>query len=447
MTTRILDLTAVANDNPFLPSDTVQGSFFTKVSGADAEVFTGEIYGTDTVWRCDDVLPNAFTVDLFLPQINFNSRGPVFVNSAGNGIGFLIRDSDVRVFEYAGNVLTGGALATYSATVVSNDTITVEANQSAGAYGIKQNGTLIATYSQPGLSSLFAGFTLRGGTFRTFTLTYTSGVAINTSPADIRVTESRTVRITALGTSLTTGNVDVYVNANTNAAITPSAVTLISGNTYDVVFTVTDAYAGLKYDLTGYPVIISTPDGDATSGNIPYLPRDGYDFVNPTSVPGDVVVISGTLDTTDQAEWDTVGGTVEVNNDLTFTFTGEDPDGVTFDLRIWDSSDSTWGDFATQTFTTDAVTPVGNGSANDLKQEVLGLLGYAGALPDRELRWYLANGATIAQLNDAKKQFIIARGITFKSMNDSWKEYLVSLGYSGALSDMEKQFWSDGGPP
>jgi glutamate dehydrogenase/leucine dehydrogenase len=84
---------------------------------------------------------------------------------------------------------------------------------------------------------------------------------------------------------------------------------------------------------------------------------------------------------------------------------------------------------------------------NDLKNTELAVRGFTGALPDKELRFYLANGATIAQINDAKKQFIIAAGITFKSLSDSWKEYLVSLGYSGTLNDMEKAFWFDGGPP
>lgn len=185
-----------------------------------------------------------------------------------------------------------------------------------------------------------------------FTVAPSNAVTIGTTPSDIRVTESRTVRITALGTALNTGNVGAYINSKTNAALTPSAVTLVSGNTYDVTFAVTDAYAGLKYDLTGYPVIISTPDGDATSGNIPYLPVTGNDFVNITAGPGDFTVSLGALASGDQIEWETLGGDIDVDDECIITYTGADPDGLTFDVRAWDDTDDTWGDFATQTLTT-----------------------------------------------------------------------------------------------
>lgn len=179
-----------------------------------------------------------------------------------------------------------------------------------------------------------------------------SGVTVDDSPDDIRVTESRTVRITTLGASLTTGNVDVFINSDANTALTPSAVTLVSGNTYDVAFAVTDEYAGLKYSATGYPVIISTPDGDATSGNIPYLPVTGNDFVNITAGPGDFTVSLGALASGDQIEWETLGGDVDVDDECIITYTGADPDGLTFDVRAWDDTDDTWGNFATQTLTT-----------------------------------------------------------------------------------------------
>lgn len=178
------------------------------------------------------------------------------------------------------------------------------------------------------------------------------GVTIDEEPVDIRVTEGRTFTITGLGTVLTTGNVDAYVNADTNAAITPNSVTNTTGDTYEVVITVPDAYAGLKYDLTGYPVIISTPDGDATSGNIPYLPVTGNDFVNITVGPGDFTVSLGALASGNQIEWETLGGDVDVDDECIITYTGADPDGLTFDVRAWDDTDDTWGAFATQALTT-----------------------------------------------------------------------------------------------
>lgn len=315
MTTRILDLTAVANDNPFLPSDTVQGSFFTKVSGADAEVFSGEIYGADTVWRCDDVLPNAFTVDMFFPQVNGNSRGSVFVNSAGNGIGFLIRDADIRVFEYASNVLTGSALATYSATVVTNDTITVEANQSAGTYGIKQNGTLIATYNQSGLSSLFAGFTLRGGTFRTFTLNYGTTTSIDSYPSIVRSGQTGVAYNT---TGLTS------VSGITIGSLAATSISDTSGDGTHSVPSLTD---GVAHELYGTKTVTITGTEGSPTTTTSFQPLSTQSFVT----------LSGTLNTTetgvlynfspaaavgDQIVWTTANGTVDAQGNYSGDFVG-----------------------------------------------------------------------------------------------------------------------------
>jgi hypothetical protein len=347
MTTRILDLTGVVDDNPYLPSDSVQGSFFTSLD-ADAEVFSQELYGSVATWRCDDVLPNEFTVDMFFPQINSNSRGPVLLNASGNGIGFLIRDSDIRVFEYASNALTGSALATYSVSVITNDTITVEVNQSASTYLIKKNGTLVGTYNQSGLSGLFAGFTLRGGTFRTWTLNYSSGpvLTIDSTPADIRVTESRTIRVTPPTTAITTGNTSIYINADTAAAITLSSVTTVSGLTVDIVFTVPDEYAGLPYSATGYAIIVSTADGDATSANVPYLPVTGNDDVTLTDVSATDIESSPALEVDDQIEW-TNAAVITIGADGKVTSTEE---SATFEFRVWDHNDSSWGDWAEVVF-------------------------------------------------------------------------------------------------
>ncbi|MBK8187606.1 MAG: hypothetical protein IPK77_10455 [Cellvibrio sp.] len=274
MTTRLLDFTSVADDSPHLPSDSAQGAFFTSLD-ADAEVFTGELHGSVSTWRCDDTLPNAFIVDMFLPQINSNSRGPVLVNSSGNGIGFLIRDFDVRVFEYAGNFLTGGALATYSVSVVSNDTITVEANQSSGAYVIKRNGTTVATYNQSGLSGLFAGFTLRGGTFRAWTLNYTSGAQIDTYPATVR--------------SGSTGNAYTTTGLSSVSSITIGSLvgTSISDTTGDGTHSVPSLVDGVAHELYGTKTVTITGTGGAPTTTTNFQPATGNEFVT----------LSGTLNT------------------------------------------------------------------------------------------------------------------------------------------------------
>lgn len=178
-----------------------------------------------------------------------------------------------------------------------------------------------------------------------------SSVTIGSSPANTRTTESRTIRITVPTTAPTTVNTNIKINSAGNAAITPTACTLVSGLTYDITFTVPDAYAGLPYSSTGYPIIVTTTDGTATSGNVPYLPVTGNDFVNPTvAVPGDIVVLSGTFGTDDQLEYGTAGGTVSIDTSCVITYTGANPAGVSFSVRAWDNLDDTWGSFATMSF-------------------------------------------------------------------------------------------------
>lgn len=230
---------------------------------------------------------------------------------------------------------------------------------------IEHDSTYLAVESATGYSS----YTYYGGTFGTLpsslsglgsvstdsrfgfsgTTEIASSVTIDSTPADIRVTESRTFRVTVPTTALNTGNVSAYVDAGTNDPITPSSVTNVSGLTYDVVITVPDTYAGLPYDETGYPVIISTPDGDATSAAIPYLPVTGNDYVVLTAAPGDFGTSLGTLATPDIIEWETNSGEITVNADATITSTNPN---TTFEARAWDATDSTYGEWALQTLGT-----------------------------------------------------------------------------------------------
>jgi hypothetical protein len=191
-----------------------------------------------------------------------------------------------------------------------------------------------------------------------------ASVTIDSTPTDIRVTESRTIRVTAPTTAMTTGNTSVKIDDAGNAAITPSAVTNISGLTYDVVFTVPDEYAGLKYDTTGYPIIVTTADGTVTSGNIDYLPVTGNDYVNATSVPGDFDTSLGTLAIGDQVEYETNSGEISVGADLLITSTNPN---TTFSARAWDATDSTWGDWALQTL------GGGGGGGIQVKSNYLGI--------------------------------------------------------------------------
>lgn len=172
------------------------------------------------------------------------------------------------------------------------------------------------------------------------------GITIDDTDADTRVTEARTVRVTVISTPPTPANTDIYIDADTNDAIVPDSCTLVSGTTYDIVFTVPDEYAGLPYDEVGYPIIVSTADGDATSGDVPYLPVTGNDFVVLTAAPGDFGTSLGTLAIGDIIEWETNGGDITVNSDGTITSTNPN---TTFEARAWDATDSTYGAWALQT--------------------------------------------------------------------------------------------------
>lgn len=173
-----------------------------------------------------------------------------------------------------------------------------------------------------------------------------SAVTIDDIDSPIRVTEPVTARITVAATAPTTGNTDVYVNADTNSAITPDSVTLVSGLIYDVVFTVPDEYAGLSYSATGYPVIISTVDGDATSANVPFLPVTGNDYVTLTDVSATDIESSPALEVADQVEW-TNAAVIDIDSEGKVTSSEA---SATFEFRVWDHDDSTWGDWAEATW-------------------------------------------------------------------------------------------------
>lgn len=173
-----------------------------------------------------------------------------------------------------------------------------------------------------------------------------SAVTIDDEPTDVRVTESRTIRVTAPTTAMTAGNTTVKINSSGNSAITPSAVTNISGLTYDVVFTVTDEYAGLPYSATGYGIIVATADGSVTSSNVPFLPDTGNDYVTLTDVSATDIESSPALEVADQVEW-TNAAVIDIDSEGKVTSSEA---SATFEFRVWDHDDSTWGDWSEATF-------------------------------------------------------------------------------------------------
>jgi hypothetical protein len=82
---------------------------------------------------------------------------------------------------------------------------------------------------------------------------------------------------------------------------------------------------------------------------------------------------------------------------------------------------------------------------SDARFEALRGQGFTGATSDMLLQWLQANGATANAVPDAWAEMLAANGFPYGQRNDSWYDLLGSLGYTGALSDRELEFWDQGG--
>jgi hypothetical protein len=86
------------------------------------------------------------------------------------------------------------------------------------------------------------------------------------------------------------------------------------------------------------------------------------------------------------------------------------------------------------------------GSLIDAKWNALVGKGYTGSMSDMTLAWLQANGATSGHISDAWLEMLEAKGGSGQR-NDMWYDLLGTMGYTGALPDRELQFWLDGGDP
>jgi hypothetical protein len=84
---------------------------------------------------------------------------------------------------------------------------------------------------------------------------------------------------------------------------------------------------------------------------------------------------------------------------------------------------------------------------SDVKKDALVGQGFTGAMPDMELAWLLANGATTDNLPTAWREFLDAAGYTSGIFNADFYQYLGGKGYTGALNEREYAFWEAGGTP
>lgn len=81
-------------------------------------------------------------------------------------------------------------------------------------------------------------------------------------------------------------------------------------------------------------------------------------------------------------------------------------------------------------------------TAQDYKKQLLTSLGYSGAMPNMERQFYVdRGGSAVGNLNDAMMGFLAAQGFTTGSLPDRWMAYLRSQGYTGSLNDMWIPFW------
>lgn len=356
---------AAANENPWSLADGGVGDPFVVRNGMTARIITNALRSNfnSNGYVCyvgQPINQNSFEVkgETLQSSGGFGDQvGVGAINSSGNGYILWINGNAWRLYQIDAFVIGSGVNlnTTHSALDVvsmqyafSAGTVTLTAKLNGVATGLTLSDTT-SPYNGDLEPCWFFNFdNSNAGGFRSISFDglAVAGVTIDSTPADIRVTESRTIRVTAPTTAMTTGNTAVRIDDAGNSPITPSAVTNISGLTYDVVFTVPDEYAGLPYSATGYPIIVTTADGSVTSANVDFLPVTGNGDVTLTDVSDTDIESSPALEVDDQIEW-TNASVITIGTDGKVTSTEE---SATFEFRVWDHNDSTWGDWAEVVF-------------------------------------------------------------------------------------------------
>jgi hypothetical protein len=350
---------AQGNANPWVDADFTNRNSMTAIIASNA---LKSNLNTDGFYSYTAALPDQNTwhtkgEKVFSSGTFDDHVGVGGITSAGNGYILQVNGNQWRIYKVNAFVLAvigGGTNITHSAFDViglkysyAAGTVTLTATLN-GVDTAKVETDSSSPYNSGLESCWYFNYTNNNGNgFRSIAADgFAAEVTIDDIDSPIRVTEPVTARITVAATAPTTGNTDVYVNADTNAAITPDSVTLVSGLIYDVVFAVPDEYAGLPYSATGYPVIISTVDGDATSDSIPFLPVTGNDYVTLTDVSATDIESSPALEVDDQIEW-TNADVITIGDEGKVTSLEA---SATFEFRVWDHNDSTWGAWAEQTW-------------------------------------------------------------------------------------------------
>lgn len=169
--------------------------------------------------------------------------------------------------------------------------------------------------------------------------------SITNVDTDNTITATQT-NVVITGTDFDTATVGITQGSTTVAqSIDSQNATTIQ---FDVVF---DAGAtDLKYGAA--TLTVTNGDAQADTQAITIAAPSGKNYVTLTSVNGTAgnrLTASPDLEINDQVEWSNVAGgaigDVTVNADGTFDC---DSAVTSFDIRVWDNDDSTWGSLATQ---------------------------------------------------------------------------------------------------
>jgi hypothetical protein len=82
-------------------------------------------------------------------------------------------------------------------------------------------------------------------------------------------------------------------------------------------------------------------------------------------------------------------------------------------------------------------------SLQDVKFDKLRLAGHTGAINDMMLQWLQAKVPSAETINDGREAWmeLALTPDATGQWNTDWFTYLRSLGHTGALNDMELQYW------
>ncbi len=294
--------------------------------------------------------------DLYFLQSNGTSgvirkRVSGIISSVGTGITLDVTPGNIYELWYEPSTGTLTAVQNDIALATRTDTDLQAATLCCGVFGDPQN--------------------TNGRRIGAFGADYAdSAVTIDSITNPLYSTEAAVITVTSPTTIPTTGNTTIVLEDSEALGITlitgPTAVNSLGSDVYEIDFTVPDSSLsgiGLAFSETFRVLLtIGTPSEETSIQPVELLPQTGYAYVNATAVPGDFNTLSGTLAIGDQVLYETAGGTVSVNSLLEIVYTGSDPDGISFEAKAWDATDSTWGDWATQSFgdTAPPITPSAN---------------------------------------------------------------------------------------